>query len=161
MKISIPSVVSKFRIYYFAGLALLVFTGVVVAARVVGRRARLQPNAIASAELKVPKPAVRSTAQNARTTAPGEVVLINLTATGFEPDQITRPAGRFLFGVNNRSGLSDLTFQMVAESGSTTGQKRMIQEKLWRKVIEPQPGRYLLRVPGHPKWTCNITITRS
>jgi hypothetical protein len=160
MKISIPSVVSKFRIYYFAGLALLVFTGVVVAARVVGRRARLQPNAIASAELKVPKPVVRSTAQNAQTTAPGEVELITLTPTGFEPDEITRPTGKFLFGVNNRSRLSDLTFRLLHESGASHGEKRMVREKVWRKVVDLPPGRYLLSVADHPEWRCPITIVR-
>src|SRR4030095_6233299 len=58
------------------------------------------------------------------------VEVITLEATGFEPDQLTPPAGKFLLGVNNRSGFSDLTFWLVHERGESRGQKRMIKEKV-------------------------------
>ena len=91
--------------------------------------------------------------------AMSEVVIVSLLPTGFEPSEITHPEGKFLFGVNNRTGLSYLTFQLIDESGRGVGQKRVMQERIWRKVIEPKPGRYLLQVAGHPEWRCQITIT--
>jgi hypothetical protein len=88
-----------------------------------------------------------------------EVQLIDLTPNGFEPVEIMRPEGKFLLGVNNRTGLSDLTIQLINDSGVTTAQKRMIKDRVWRKVVDPKPGRYLLAVVGHPDWRCQITIT--
>jgi len=91
--------------------------------------------------------------------APSDAVLVSLLPTGFEPSEITHPAGKFLFGVNNRTGLSDLRFQLIDESGRPAGEKRMVKEKVWRKLIEPKPGRYVLRVVGYPSWRCQLTIT--
>src|SRR5258707_9850968 len=36
-----------------------------------------------------------------------EVELITVRPTGFEPKEITRPPGRFLLGVDNKSGLDE------------------------------------------------------
>ena len=36
---------------------------------------------------------------------------------GFQPASLTRPAGRFLLAINNRSGLKELTFQLTREDG--------------------------------------------
>ncbi|HEV8431328.1 MAG TPA: hypothetical protein VGQ41_25735 [Pyrinomonadaceae bacterium] len=90
--------------------------------------------------------------------APSDVLLVSLLPTGFEPSEVTHPAGKFLFGVNNRTGLDDLRFQLIDESGRPVGEKRMVKEKIWRKVIEPTAGRYVLRVVGHPSWRCELII---
>ncbi len=90
---------------------------------------------------------------------PPGVLFVSLLPTGFEPSEVTYPAGKFLFGVNNRTSLSDLRFQLTDENGRPVGEKRMIKEKIWRKVIEPKPGRYVLRVLGNPSWRCDLVIT--
>jgi hypothetical protein len=91
--------------------------------------------------------------------APPGVLMVSLLPTGFEPSELTHPAGKILLGVNNRTGLSDLRFQLTDENGRPVGEKRMVKEKIWRKVIEPKPGRYMLRVLGHPSWFCDVIIT--
>lgn len=88
-----------------------------------------------------------------------DVLLVSLLPTGFEPSEVTHPRGKFLFGVNNRTGLDDLRFQLTDDSGGPVGEKRMVKEKIWRKLIEPKPGRYVLRVVDHPSWLCEVTIT--
>lgn len=88
-----------------------------------------------------------------------DVLLVSLLPTGFEPSEVSHPAGKFLFGVNNRTGLPDLRFQLTNDAGKPVGEKRMEKEKTWRKVIEPTPGRYVLRVVGHPSWVCEVVIT--
>jgi len=88
-----------------------------------------------------------------------DVVLVSLLPTGFEPSEVIHPAEKFLFGVNNRSGLDDLRFQLTDERGRQLGEKQMVREKIWRKLIEPKPGRYVLRVVGHPSWLCQVVIT--
>src|ERR1044071_5780943 len=44
-----------------------------------------------------------------------EVEIITITADGFEPQEIVRPAGRFLLSVTNRSGLDSLNFRLESE----------------------------------------------
>lgn len=143
------------------GLTLIFLAGTFVVAGVVATRVLSD----AAGDASTPQPTtvmvntpIRQEGVIARK-ATSDVVIVCLLPTGFEPAELTHPEGKFLFGVNNRTGLSDVTFQLVHESGRRDEQKRVLEEKIWRKVIEPKPGRYLLRVAGHPEWRCEITIT--
>ena len=89
-----------------------------------------------------------------------EVELVALLPAGFQPAEIARPNGRFLFGVNNRTGLQELSLEIVDETGRAVVARRMIKVKTWRKVVNLLPGHYVLRQTGHPDWLCRITITR-
>lgn len=42
----------------------------------------------------------------------GEVIPLTLRARGFDPEDITRPAGSYLIAVNNRSGLTEFSLQL-------------------------------------------------
>lgn len=95
----------------------------------------------------------------ARSNESAEVEQIDLRPSGFEPSEITRPAGRFLLGVNNRTGLTELSLTLVHESGRSAGSKRLSKVKTWREVLDLQPGRYVLREATHRDWLCRITIT--
>ncbi len=102
--------------------------------------------------------AVANTTQ-ATSSVPAEVELIDLRRTGFEPNEIKRPAGRFLLGVNNRTGLTDLSLMLLHQSGRSAAGKRLSKLKTWRQVVDLQPGRYVLREANHRDWVCHITIT--
>ena len=134
----------------------------IVATRVLSRTPRLvapaTPATMVPSSPTVILPAIRQEAGTGRQ-AMSDVVVTSLLPTGFEPAELTHPEGKFLFGVNNRTGLSDLTFQLVHESGRQEGRKRVLQERIWRKVIDLKPGRYLIQVTGHPEWQCQMTIT--
>ena len=104
-------------------------------------------------------PPVSPNATGTQTSERVEVELVTLLPTGFEPAEITRPKGRFLFGVNNRTGLTDLSLMLVHESGRSVGGKRLSKVKTWRQVLDLQPGRYALREANHRDWVCRITIT--
>lgn len=79
---------------------------------------------------------------------------------GFEPAQITRPHGKFLIALDNRSGMDNLDLQLVAEHG---GESRRVSlsggKPRWREILNLPPGSYLLTEAGHPQWQCRITIT--
>lgn len=47
-----------------------------------------------------------------------EVELVTLQPHGFEPAELTRPQGRFVLGVDNRSGLEDIQLRLEREDGS-------------------------------------------
>lgn len=88
-----------------------------------------------------------------------DVVLVTLTTNGFDPGEMTHPEGRFLFGINNGSGLSDLTFRLTTSNGIPKAEKRLPRGQVWRRVLELPAGLYALRVTDHPDWTCSLTIT--
>jgi hypothetical protein len=89
-----------------------------------------------------------------------ETELIKIGPNGFEPAEITRPEGRFLLAIQNRSGLAEIALQVSREDSHArflipTRKKRQD----WRDVIAPPPGRYVLTEANHPEWHCLITIT--
>jgi hypothetical protein len=54
---------------------------------------------------------------NSSTTQP-DAEHITLRATGFEPSELSRPAGRFLLSVDNRAEIGELQFRLLRENGS-------------------------------------------
>ena len=85
---------------------------------------------------------------------------ITLRRTGFEPNDITRQAGRFLLAVDNVTGMGEMSYRLVNQTGArvrdfpaTKGRFRL------RKVIDLPPGRYALVETNHPEWICRITVT--
>jgi hypothetical protein len=89
-----------------------------------------------------------------------EPVIIVLTPTGFEPNEITRPKGLFLLVVNNRSNNPDITLRLDHESGRRTHEEHLHGGKIdWRQPVDLPPGRYVLTEPNHPEWTCSFMIT--
>lgn len=91
-----------------------------------------------------------------------EAERVTLRATGFEPREITRPAGRFLLAVNDRSGQRDVVFVLMRESGRQLHRVRVretTRKHEWRQVVNLAPGTYVLSEAAHPDWTCRITLT--
>ena|ERR1700720_979840 len=87
----------------------------------------------------------------------GEIIAI--TPHGFEPAQITRPAGAFLLVVDNRSGLSAITLLLNGEVGLPLRNVLVGREKRnWSDVVDLPRGNYTLREAAHPGWVCHITI---
>ena len=87
---------------------------------------------------------------------------ITLRPTGFEPDVITRPVGRFLLAVNDRTGRSDTTIKIVGETGQqlhAVALRDNPRKHEWRKVLSLPPGRYVISEANHPEWTCRIVLT--
>ena len=85
---------------------------------------------------------------------------ITLRRTGFEPEEFTLPAGRFLLSIDNLSELGELTFRLVRQNGNLERDLPAKQDKYrLRHVVDLSPGRYALVVVDHPAWVCHITIT--
>lgn len=88
---------------------------------------------------------------------------ITVRPTGFEPAEITRPAGRVLLAVNDRSGLGALTLRLDAGPGVRLREVRVPQDTRgrheWRQVVNFPPGTYVVTEANHPGWVCRITIT--
>jgi hypothetical protein len=100
------------------------------------------------------------TAQNQRQAPRGDVERITIRPTGFEPTEITRPAGPLLLAVDNSSGLAEVQLRLAREHGAQLHEVRVSRHgRNWRQPIEFTPGSYLLTEANHPDWVCHITIT--
>ena len=86
--------------------------------------------------------------------------LITCTARGFEPTQITRPAGKFLLTVNNSSELRTLTLRLVNGSGQILREKQLAAGKLnWRELLDLESGSYTITEANHPDWVFHLTLS--
>jgi hypothetical protein len=86
---------------------------------------------------------------------------ITLRRTGFEPNDITRPAGRFLLAVDNVTGMGQMSFRLLRETGNAVLDMPSKPNKFrLRQIIDLPPGRYFLVEVDHPEWVCRFTITR-
>ena len=88
-----------------------------------------------------------------------ETELITLQQTGFEPNEIKRPQGVFILGVDNRTGLEAIDLRLVRADGQRLNILQTRKRKLsWREVVDLAPGQYLLSEANHPDWTCSVVI---
>ena len=88
-----------------------------------------------------------------------ETELITLQPTGFEPNEIRRPQGAFILGVDNRAGIESIELQFMRADGQRVNALQTPKRKVsWREVVDLPPGQYLLSVAHHPEWTCTVTI---
>ena len=88
-----------------------------------------------------------------------ETELITLHQTGFEPNEIRRPRGAFILGVDNRSGIESIEFRLMRADGQPVNALRNARRKTsWRDVVDLAPGEYLLSEANHSDWTCKVTI---
>jgi hypothetical protein len=89
-----------------------------------------------------------------------ETATLMLTPDGFEPDELTMPAGKLLLVLNKRIGPRDAEFELrVADHGNVVYRVRMPENTLnWSEIIELHPGNYTLSVVDNPQWVCRIKI---
>lgn len=141
--------------------ALAVCAVLVLAAVFVIAGARLSPPLKASALPKAVEPPAAADPRGQQTADEGdEAELITILPSGFEPAEITRPRGKFLLVIDNRSGLGDVTWRLDREAGGRLHEVRLSGGRLHSGQFEDlPPGTYLLTEAGHLDWTCRIRIT--
>lgn len=112
-----------------------------------------------STTMAQPQP-LRAAQPLASSAQPIQVERVTVTATGFDPDQITRPAGQVIIAVDNRSGLDEVWLRLDREGGERLVDTHVEKEKLdWRGRMTLAPGRYRITEAEHPDWICLITVT--
>ena len=97
--------------------------------------------------------------QNERAPITIDGVRVTLRRTGFEPEEITRPQGKFLLLVDNVTGLGEMTFRLLRQNGSTERDLTPRRDRFrLRQVVDLPLGQYTLVEADHPDWICHITI---
>lgn len=108
----------------------------------------------------VPTVVATATAEAQSSPTPLEAELVTITPIGFDPAEITRLQGRFLFAVDNRSGLDDVDLYLERATGGRVNVPLTRKRKLaWREAVDLPPGIYLLRAGNDESWRCRISIT--
>lgn len=95
--------------------------------------------------------------------APSDITVetITLTPQGFQPNQIERAAGRFLFGIDNRIKPEEFSFEILRENGHKAHKLKLEKGQIrLRKLLNLPEGRYVLRAVDHPEWTCSIVLSK-
>jgi len=96
-----------------------------------------------------------------RPQTPLQAELVTITSAGLEPAEITRPPGRFLFAIDNRSGMDEVDLYLERETGGRVNVPLSRRGRLaWRETLDLTPGTYLLRASHDESWHCRITITK-
>ena len=110
-----------------------------------------------STEVTMPAPPLM---QNAGRANPFGAEHVTLRATGFEPAEFTRPAGRFLLAIDNQTQMGEVAFRVVSDNGLPDRIFPLRPQRFrLRQMVDLLPGHYTLVVPNHPGWVCRITIT--
>ena len=136
---------SQRRSVLIAVVVVTITAGVFAAFRVYAERSSAKPE---------PAAAQGKTAENL------EAEVITILPTGFEPQELSRPAGRFLLLFDNESGMPNLDLRL-----ERTGHPRITEVRLNRKteatkVLNLPAGEYQVTEANHPEWTMNLIITK-
>ncbi|HKR59901.1 MAG TPA: hypothetical protein VJS64_09195 [Pyrinomonadaceae bacterium] len=88
------------------------------------------------------------------------VALLIIRPSGFEPKELTIPAGKTLVVVRNRTGLDQLSIRLERGGGTRLIDVRLPRYKReWKQVIQLPPDTYVVTETNHPDWECRITVT--
>lgn len=120
-------------------------------------RGRTNRPLISKTETSDPATSATMTSQNNSTRLDAEH--LTLRNTGFEPNEITRPAGRFLLAVDNVTGMGEMSFRLLHQSGARLRDFPAKGRFRLRQVVDLPPGRYALVETNHRDWVCRVTIT--
>lgn len=169
MSLSTSAISTKRRkvIYGLAAACLLS----VVTAGVIAANGWFPRSAITSAIENVPDLAIVVAAKPETETQPRveptpvperlSVELITITPRGFEPNEITRPAGPVLFVVVNRGEFPTMDLRLLAENGSVLRQAQMPRNRRkWSVPVDLPAGRYRVVDAKRPEMVLNVDITR-
>jgi hypothetical protein len=88
-----------------------------------------------------------------------EIELVALSPSGFEPNEIVRPAAPFMLVVDNYSEQDTISL-IIEQEGRRLGRDRVVarENNDWNELIDLPAGVYTLREASHPDWTCRITL---
>jgi hypothetical protein len=153
---------SKKRIIGSVLVALSLVGVVFMKGRLPIRRAAAAPDTITSAEKPTTKPAVKARVVSPDRPPTSEIYssLITLRPSGFEPSEVTGPAGRWLLLVDNRSGSPEMWLRLDRVTGRRIHEIRVPHETLdWHDLFDLTPGEYVLTDAHHPDLACHITVT--
>lgn len=85
---------------------------------------------------------------------------LTIRPTGFEPSEITVPAGEYFVIIQNATGLNQFALRVAREGGGDLLNVRLpFRRRYWKHTVNLQPGSFIVSEADHPEWKCRITVT--
>lgn len=92
--------------------------------------------------------------------SPLKSVLFTIHSEGFEPNEITLPAGKYVFVVDNRSGSEDVQLNLRRGQSEKLKEAKLTRKEMdWNSVVELAPGQYTLIDLNRPNWSADIKVS--
>ena len=82
---------------------------------------------------------------------------IELTSSGFTPNEVQHAPGTFAVAVENSALSGDYTLLLKAEDGTVLKEFK-VQKGSSAWTVTLQTGTYTLTETDHPQWTCRIVV---
>jgi hypothetical protein len=88
-----------------------------------------------------------------------DVLVTTLTASGFDPSDLSHAPGSFQLKVINQSGLSQSNLLLSNANGDTVSQAQLTgQVRFWKTPVQLDPGTYTLSEANNASWLCRIVV---
>ena len=87
-----------------------------------------------------------------------QVVVLQVTPSGFEPSETIAPKGKFLILLQNRTGQRDLSFWLARENEGRVAESKS-EKRDWSAQVQLGPGTYIIGETNHPEWQSIIRVT--
>lgn len=97
----------------------------------------------------------------AQTQTTPRLVVVHVTADGFEPASLKVPKGETVFMIRNNSGQDNLSFLLTrpGQSPGAEGTAHSVPAGFASVKKQLNPGEVTLSEAKNPDWLCHITIT--
>jgi hypothetical protein len=134
-------------------VALAVFAATALTVAFTSRAANVR----SSVERNPTKPEISPVAIVSTEDVP-QVVVLQVTPSGFEPSETIAPKGKFLILLQNRTGQRDLNFWLARENEGRVAESKS-QNRDWNAQVQLGPGTYIIGETNHPEWQSIIRVT--
>jgi hypothetical protein len=92
--------------------------------------------------------------------ANAKVLPLTIRPTGFQPAEVSIPAGKYLVVVRNNTGLEQFAIRVERGGGVKLYDVRLPRHRReWRQFVQLPPDTYVITEGNHPEWVCRITVT--
>ena len=136
-----------------AWLALFVI-GILVVGAVNARTRQVLPR-----PLETTLPAATTQPETTLVSTSVPTARITIMTIGFDPEEMTLPAGSVPLAVDNRSGLDEVVLRLDRDGGERLVDVQVDKSKVdWHGTVELTAGQYTLTEANHPEWACHITV---
>jgi hypothetical protein len=89
-----------------------------------------------------------------------KVLLLTIRPTGFQPQEVSIPTGKYLVVVRNHTGLEQFSIRVERGNGAKLYDVRLRRyQREWRQFVQLAPDNYVITEANHPEWVCRITVT--
>lgn len=137
-------------------LLIVVFTAAAVTIPFIGRAEKAE--SASNEDLTLVQAVSVGAVPSTSTQDQPQVVSMEVTPSGFQPNEATAPRGKFLILLQNRTGRRDLNFWLARENRERVVESAP-EKRDWKAQVQLGPGTYIIGETNHPEWQFTLRVT--